>query len=235
MATCLEIRHGPAEQAYAVGDALRDAGVDIVICDVAAGDGVPRSAAAFDGLLVMGGAMSAASDGGFPTRRAEVALLGDAVARGVPTLGICLGAQLLAAAGGGAVYPGPAGLEIGWVPVRVTAEGRADHLFSTLPSPATVLGWHGDTFDLPSGATHLARGDAYSNQAFRLGTRAWGVQFHIEVDAGAMDAFLADFADEAATIPGGAGSLRSPAALAELARARAAPLARFAALVTGAA
>ena len=180
----------------------------------------------------MGGGMSAASDDGFPTRHAEIALIADAVQQGIPTLAICLGAQLLAAAGGAAVYPGPDGPEIAWAPVELTDAARSDALFAGLPPVIEVLLWHNDTFDLPAGAVRLAAGQRYQNQAFRLGARAWGIQFHVEVDAGAVDTFIASFGDEAQQCVGGLEALRSPEALAALDLIRAPLLERFAWLVT---
>jgi GMP synthase-like glutamine amidotransferase len=97
MATCLVVQHKPPESAFVIEDAITGAGVRVDTREVFAGDSIPRSAAGFDGLVVMGGPMSAISDDGFPTRRAELALMSDAVDIGVPTLGVCLGAQLLAA------------------------------------------------------------------------------------------------------------------------------------------
>jgi GMP synthase-like glutamine amidotransferase len=180
----------------------------------------------------MGGGMSAASDDGFPTRHAEIALIADAVERGVPTLAVCLGAQLLAAAAGAAVYPGPDGPEIAWAPVELSDAARSDALFAGLPPVLDVLHWHGDTFDLPAGAVRLAAGRRYQNQAFRIGARAWGIQFHLEVDAGAVDTFIASFGDEARQAVGGPEALRSPDALATLATIQAPLLDRFARLVT---
>ena len=141
--------------------------------------------------------MSATGDEGFPTRRAELDLLADALHRGLPTLGVCLGAQLLALAGGGAVYPGTAGPEIGWAPVALTEAAGDDLLLPGLPAELTVLHWHGDTFDPPPAADLLAVSPRYRNQAFRCGARAWGLQFHLEIDQAAVAAFVAAFGADA--------------------------------------
>ena len=230
MATCLVVEHAVPESAHAIGEALDVAGIELLRCRVYAGDPVPRDTRGVDGLVVMGGPMSAASDVAFPSRRAELELLSDAVCRGVPTLGVCLGAQLLAASGGGAVYPGD-GLEVGWAPVSLTPDADDDALFCGLPASWTVLHWHGETFDLPVGSVHLARSARYVNQAFRLGPLAWGVQFHLEVDATAVVAFATEFADEAAAAPGGVGGPTGDAALAALAPIQALVCQRFAELV----
>jgi GMP synthase (glutamine-hydrolysing) len=108
-------------------------------------------------------------------------LLADAAARSAPALGICLGAQLAAAALGGRAYPGPAGEELGWTKVELTEAGRADPVLGALQEPAELFEWHHDTFDPPPGATVLAGGAVYPTQAFRLGSVV-AVQFHPEVD-----------------------------------------------------
>jgi GMP synthase-like glutamine amidotransferase len=177
--------------------------------------------------------MSATADDGFPTRRCEIALLADAVAGAVPTLGICLGAQLLASAAGAGVHAGTDGPEIGWAPVELTAGRHEDPLFHGLPGCIGVLHWHGDTFDLPAGAQLLAGNSRYANQAFRVGQAAWGLQFHIEVTAEAIEGFLAAFAGEAEHAPGGAASIRSesPSRLAALEPWSSLVFERFAGLV----
>ena len=110
----------------------------------------------------------------------ERELLRAAVEAGVPVLGVCLGAQQLAAALGGEVRRG-AVPECGVGEVHLTAAALADPVFGPAPTPLPCVHWHGDTFSLPPGAVHLARSDAYENQAFRVGTRAYGLQFHVEV------------------------------------------------------
>jgi GMP synthase-like glutamine amidotransferase len=228
------IQHLPPEGPYLIAEALENAGVGVELCQVFAGGHPPAGLDGYNGLVVMGGPMSAASDDGFATRTAEIDLLEDALERGLPALGVCLGAQLLAIAAGGKVYPGAEGPEIGWAPVSLMiGESERDLLFRDLPRELTVLHWHGDTFDLPPGATHLAANKAYPNQAFRAGPRAWGLQFHLEVDRSGVEAFLAAFGDEAAScgVPPEDIATQAGSAIAELAPARGALLDRFAALV----
>jgi len=197
VSTCLVIQHVEPEESFAVGDALSSAGVTVDTRRVFAGDPVPDNVSTYDGLVVMGGPMSAVDDREFPTRERELALLSQALDRGTVTLGICLGAQLLAVAAGSQAFAGDAEPEIGWGPVDLTADAASDPLLAAIPRRLTVLHWHGDTFDLPSGATHLASSRTYANQAFRVGERAWGFQFHVEVDERAVAGFLGAFGDEA--------------------------------------
>jgi GMP synthase (glutamine-hydrolysing) len=137
--------------------------------------------------VVLGGEMGVGDAARWPHLHATMALIRHAARRAAPVLGICLGAQLAAEALGGRAYPGPAGLEVGWVEVELTPEGRADPVVGALldgdpAAPALVFQWHQDTYDPPPGATLLGSGDRYRQQAFRLGSVV-GVQFHPEVDA----------------------------------------------------
>lgn len=172
MTRALVVQHVAIEGPYAIADALRRGDVTIDV-RLAGSDPLPASIDGFDALVVMGGPMSAYDDHDFPTRRDELTLLASAVAAGVPTLGVCLGAQLLAAAVGGAAVPGEAGLEIGWGPVWLVPEAKDDPLLADLDGELTVLHWHGDTVVLPSDAVLLASSDRYANQAFRVAPRAW--------------------------------------------------------------
>ncbi|MGD0378933.1 MAG: type 1 glutamine amidotransferase [Acidimicrobiales bacterium] len=231
--SCLVVQHVEPEGPYAIGEALATAGVVVDIRRVYGGERLPADIADFTGVVVMGGPMAAHSDSGFPTRQAELDLLAEAIARGVPTIGVCLGAQLLALAGGGKVFPGANGAEVGWAPVELTDQAAADPLLSALPDHLTVLHWHGDTFDLPPGSVHLAGSPRYPAQAFRIGARAWGLQFHLEVDDGAVAAFLDAFGQDAVragTTPEVIAG-ESRAALRALMPHRASVLTRFAELV----
>ncbi len=230
---CLVIQHVEPERAFAIEDALEDAGVAVEIRRTFAGDAVPIDVSGLDGLVIMGGPMSANSDDGFPTRTRELALIADALAGGLPIMGVCLGAQLLALAAGGSVSPGATGPEIGWGGVELSGSCPTDLLFADLPSPLGVLQWHGDTFTLPPGSRLLASNATYANQAFRVGPAAWGLQFHIEVDADAVEGFLDAFGADADGVAGGREAIRSAtsSALEGLAPVRNLLLSRFAQLV----
>jgi len=126
---------------------------------------------------------------GFPTRHAELALLRLVIDARLPVLAVCLGGQMLAEAAGGEVLRGD-GAEIGWAPVELTDDALADAPFGGLPSRIEVLHWHEETFRLPADAVHLARSDRYEQQAFRVGDRACGSQFHVEINLVAVKAFV---------------------------------------------
>jgi GMP synthase (glutamine-hydrolysing) len=119
----------------------------------------------------------------YPFLRAEIAAIGEAVRSGMPTVGVCLGSQLLAAALGAAVKPNPAGKEIGWGSVRKTPAALTDPILGSFRAEETVLHWHGDVFDLPEGAVPLACSPMTPHQAFRWRSRAWGLLFHVEADS----------------------------------------------------
>ncbi len=233
MSNCVVIQHVAPEGPFAIGDALSAAGVNIELCRVFQGDRPPVDSRGLDGLVVMGGPMSAASNEGFPTREAELALITAALSDDVPILGVCLGAQLLAVAGGGAVFPGAVGPEIGWGPVHLNASCRDDLLFTGLPEELSVMHWHGDTFDLPPGAELLISNAQYTNQAFRMAAVAWGVQFHVEVDEAAILGLIQAFAGDVVGLPGGVERIAGMTArgVADLAAARDAVCGRFAELV----
>jgi GMP synthase-like glutamine amidotransferase len=146
-------------------------------------DGLPDGV--FDALLVMGGPMSVNDPHDWIRRERE--FIREHVARGMPYLGICLGSQLLAAACGGSVAPGPAP-EIGVMPVRRTPDAAADPLFRRLPDTFDVVEWHGEGITIPPDATVLASSDLFPVQAFRVGRAAYGVLFHLELEAGGVDA-----------------------------------------------
>ena len=141
---------------------------------------VGPGAAAIDFLVIMGGGMNIYEHRNHPWLVAEKALIAQVIAQGKPVLGICLGAQLIADALGGRVYQNPE-FEIGWFPVRTQESARRSPLFERFPAEFTALHWHGDTFDLPPGATLLASTDACANQAFVCRENVVGLQFHIEV------------------------------------------------------
>jgi GMP synthase (glutamine-hydrolysing) len=148
-----------------------------------------------DLLVVLGGPIGAYEDDKYPFLGDEIALLEQRIGSGRPTLGICLGAQLMARALGARVYPGPA-KEIGWAPVTLSDAGQASALCHLNEVP--VLHWHGDTFDLPDGSERLASTKLCSNQAFALGANALAFQFHPEVDGAHFERWLVGHASELA-------------------------------------
>ncbi|MHC4266709.1 MAG: type 1 glutamine amidotransferase [Planctomycetota bacterium] len=136
----------------------------------------------FDWLIVMGGPMGVYDEKEYPWLVDEKRFIGEAIDKGKKVLGICLGAQLIAAIGGGKVYPNKY-TEIGWFNVFKTEHGKTSEFFSCLPDMFEAFHWHGDTFDLPSGAKRLAHSEACINQAFELGQNVIGLQFHLESNA----------------------------------------------------
>lgn len=235
MTTCLVVQHEEPERPYAIGDALERAQVVVDVRRVFSGGSLPSSLESHDGLVVMGGPMSATTDEGFATRRDEIGLLREALELNLLVLGVCLGAQLLALAAGGEVLPGDNGPEIGWGTVELTDAADRDGLLAGLPRELDVLHWHSDTFTLPDRCVRLARSGSYENQAFRCGTRAWGLQFHVEVDARAVKEYVGSFGEEA--VAGGttpeAVEAGSSAALARLEPHRRLIVDRFAGFVAG--
>jgi GMP synthase (glutamine-hydrolysing) len=185
----LVVQHEPTAPPGLLADAAAATGVELEV--VAAPDRqVPVELGDASGLVVLGGEMDADELDAYPHLERAMALLRDAAARDAPALGICLGAQLAADALGGRAYPGPAGEEVGWTKVELTAAGRADPVLGTLVEPAEVFEWHHDTLEPPPGAIQLASGALYEQQAFRLGSVV-GVQFHPEVDGPLLAAWWA--------------------------------------------
>lgn len=135
-----------------------------------------------DLLVVLGGPIGVYDVADYPFLTGEMDALRQRLAARKPTLGICLGSQLMAAALGSRVYPGERGSEIGWFPLLPAADSAAPEWFQPLLADDLALfHWHGDTFELPQEALHLARTDLYENQAFALGDFALALQFHPEV------------------------------------------------------
>jgi GMP synthase-like glutamine amidotransferase len=163
-----------------------------------AGDALPAPAD-FDRLVVMGGPMSVGDTEAYPWLTDELESIADAIAAGKSVVGVCLGAQLIAAALGARVNPN-AHKEIGWFPVRLTEQAKALDLCDRLPAEQTVFHWHGDTFDLPPRAVHLAESEACANQAFLFDGRVLGLQFHLESTPASVAAICEHCADE--IVPG---------------------------------
>jgi GMP synthase (glutamine-hydrolysing) len=185
----LVVQHEPTAPPGLLGAAAAAAGVELDVVE-APDRQVPAELGDAGGLVVLGGEMDADEFDAYPHLEPTMALLRDAAARDAPALGICLGAQLAAAALGGRHYPGSAGEEVGWVKLELTPAGRADPVLGALVEPAEVFEWHHDAFEPPPGAVQLASGAVYEHQAFRLGSVV-GVQFHPEVDGPLLAAWWA--------------------------------------------
>lgn len=175
---------------------LREAGYDIEYIDVAERDPATLDPLVADLLVVLGGPIGVYDHDAYPVVTEEMGLLRARLAADRPTLGICLGAQLMAAALGARVYPGPA-KEIGWSALELSGEAAANPLAVLREVP--VLHWHGDTFDLPEGGTLLASTPLCANQAFSRGPNVLGLQFHPKVLGARFEHWLLGHANELAT------------------------------------
>ena len=175
------LQHTPTEGPERAGVLAVERGWTLDTRHLYRGDPLPADLDEGDILIVMGGPMGVSDAGGprYPFLAPEIALLRRLVARERPVLGICLGAQLLASAAGARVYPASR-REVGWAPVRFLDVAR-EPVLRGIRREETLLHWHGDTFDLPIGAVHLAATDICHHQAFHLANRAFGLQFHCEL------------------------------------------------------
>jgi GMP synthase-like glutamine amidotransferase len=189
----LALQHHELEHPAAYAETLRRAGAVVDVVRSFAGETCPPTLAPYDGLIVMGGPMSVGDDARYPWLRDERRLIEAAIATDTPTLGVCLGSQLIAAVAGAPVAPGPVP-EIGWYRIRPTVDAVADRLFDDA-TPFAALEWHRDAFPLPPGAVALAASAHYPVQAFRLGRRVYGLLFHLEVDGAMVDRWCDAFAD----------------------------------------
>jgi GMP synthase (glutamine-hydrolysing) len=208
----LAMQHVPWEGPHRILDAC--GGLDVHTVKPLAGQALPDHDD-IAGAVVMGGTMNVDEVDVHPELASEREWLAEAVRRGLPVLGICLGAQLLARALGAEVRAGE-GPELGYAPVEIL--NPDDPILGPLSPSTTVLHWHDDVFDLPEGAEHLARSERTEVQAFRHGD-AWGVLFHPESDFVLLEAWLAvpEMVHEACVALGddGAAALPSQAEAAE--------------------
>ena len=181
--TALVVTHTQSEDPGHLATWLPSEGVPLEVVSPWAGDALPTSLDGYSHLVVMGGPQQAYDDS-LPWRSEVLDLLRLGVSSGVPTFGVCLGAQLLAEATGGRVARGDAGPELGSGLVAKRDVAGADPLFWDLPLSPVVVQWHYDAVvELPPGSTLLMSGSRYPHQAFRVGERAWGIQFHVECGA----------------------------------------------------
>jgi GMP synthase (glutamine-hydrolysing) len=192
----LLVRNDPIESFGVALPSLAKAGADVATAHMPAGAELPPldEVAA---VITFGGTVNVDQTERHPYLATVRAYTREAVERGVAYLGICLGSQLLARALGVEVVKGPK--EVGFEPVRAVPAAKEDPLLSFLGEDEYVMQWHEDTYELPPGGTLLVTGDRVPIQAYRVGEAAWGVQFHLEVDATELDWWL-DVADAAIDI-----------------------------------
>jgi len=191
------LQHVPFEGPAAIADWAAAQGVSVAVFHVYRGEALP-ALADFDMLTVMGGPMSVNDEDKLAWLTPEIALVRDSIGAGKTVLGVCLGAQMIAKALGAKVFAGK-NKEIGWLPV---SRSEAAHpVFDGVPAQFVAFHWHGETLDLPAGAIRLAETAGAANQAFAIGERVLGLQFHIEATAESALGLLEHAADEIGTGP----------------------------------
>jgi GMP synthase-like glutamine amidotransferase len=172
------LQHFGVENSGVYGDALLEVGHRLTTVALFSGGEVP-AVDRFDAWIVLGGPMNVDEADQHAWLEPERVLLRELIAADRPVLGVCLGAQQIAKAAGGNVFA-QRPKEIGLYPVEPTVEAADDPLFRLFGNPQEVFQWHGDTWELPAGAVQLARSERYEQQAFRIGRRVYGLQFHLE-------------------------------------------------------
>ncbi len=187
MSTAIALRHIAFEDLGTLMPALAARRYDVRYLDAGVDD--VRDIETCDLAVILGGPIGAYEEDRYPFLRDEMRVIEARLAAGLPTLGICLGAQLMARALGARVYPG-AQKEIGWSPLRLSAAGARSSLGALGNPSLPVLHWHGDTFDLPAEAELLASTEITPNQAFAYGRHALALQFHIEAEPAKIERWL---------------------------------------------
>ena len=189
----LSVTHGPSVPGGVFDEVVEAAGHELERWVVPVG-GAPEPPESYGAVMVFGGSMHPDQDEQFRWLEREEEFLREALAEDVPVIGVCLGAQMLARAAGTWVRPAPTP-EIGWFEVELTPAGRADPVLGVLPPRTDAFQWHSYTFGIPAGGTELARSETCT-QAFRMGERAWGLQFHAEVTLPMVRTWTAEGSDE---------------------------------------
>lgn len=181
MRRMLVFQHVPHEILGTLDPQLREAGFRIRYVNFGRQHDARPDVDRYHGVVVLGGPMNCDETSRYPHLGVEIDAIRAAIEKGMPVLGICLGGQLIARALGARVIRHQE-KEIGWYDVTPTAEGMKDPLFGYFCGTETIFQWHGDTFDIPDGAVHLAASASCTNQAFRYGDNVYALQFHLEVD-----------------------------------------------------
>jgi GMP synthase (glutamine-hydrolysing) len=197
MKKAFALRHVASEDLGCLEPILKSHGYEVAYLDLGVDSLSASSPLEADLVIALGGPISVYDLHLYPFLQTEIAWLRARLIEDLPTLGICLGAQLMAAALNAKVYPGAKGKEIGWAPLtRAAHSAQAAYLDRLIDSATHVFHWHGDTFDLPAGAKHLASSKRYANQAFSVGKNCLALQFHPEFDAMKVEQWLIGHAHE---------------------------------------
>lgn len=214
--TCLALQHVSFEDLGTLGDVLAEQGFEIQYrqagVDDLANEQAQREWTQADLVVVLGGPIGVYESDRYPFIHDELARVRERLASGRALIGICLGAQMMAAASGKAVYPGPA-KEIGYKPLVLSAAGQASALQALVGCDFQVLHWHGDTFDLPEGASLLASTDLVAHQIYSLGPKVLGLQCHLEAPPRDLERWLIGHTAELTAAGIDLGTLRSDNAL----------------------
>jgi len=189
MAKVIVFQHVPAEPLGTLDPMLRNRGHRIRYVNFHRDPDARPDVSRYDALIVLGGPQMPDQGDLHPHLNVEMCCIEEALKREIPVLGICLGAQLLAYTLGGGVRPMKE-WEIGWYDLEPTHQSAADPVFCALVEPHPVFQWHGYTFDLPKDAIHLAQSQTCTNQAFRYGHNAYGIQCHLELDERLINRWL---------------------------------------------
>jgi GMP synthase (glutamine-hydrolysing) len=200
MKRAIALRHVGFEDLDLFAPVLASRGYKVEYREAPTDDLASLDLAPGDLLVVLGGPIGAYEGDRYPFLSPEIALIKARLEKKQPVLGICLGAQLMARALGSRVYPS-GGKEIGWLPLELSAAGKASPLGKLKPG-AAALHWHGDTFDLPANAVHLASTKQTRNQAFAIGRHGLALQFHLEATTKGLERWLVGHAGEISGTPG---------------------------------
>ena len=191
MLNFIVLQHLDIESPALIAEVLAADGHQLTTIHCDQGDALPVSMAGIDGVVIMGGPASAND----ASMQQELAWVEAALDRGVPMLGICLGAQVMARAVGARIMPSPV-RELGWFPVMPTAESAGDSIFCSMPDALPVFQWHGETFTITDAMHLVATNPQVPAQAFRLANAQYGLQFHIEIDTSIIASWIAYGASE---------------------------------------
>ena len=209
--SAVAVRHVAFEDLGLLAPVMEREGWDVSFCEAAVDDLGHNSIKNAKLLIVLGGPIGAYETDTYPFLKSELALIEHRLSRDLPTLGICLGSQLMARALGSRVFAGPV-KEIGWGKVDLTGDGASSCLSPLQEADAAVLHWHGDSFDLPKGAQRLAFNPHYENQAFAYGRNALALQFHLEADPRQLEEWYVGHAVELAAAKVSVPELRAATA-----------------------